>query len=108
MRAQEELARVELARRKPARAEELARKALLVADRTGWEAGRFRLHPLLARALEARGNAAGAKDAWRASAEEARRLEQNVPVTIRASFLAQPAVREAIAHSVAQGRKIGG
>ena len=107
MRAQEELARVELARRKPARAEELARKALLVADRTGWEAGRFRLHALLARALEARGNAAGAKDAWRASAEEARRLEQNVPVTIRASFLAQPAVREAIAHSVAQGRKIG-
>jgi tetratricopeptide (TPR) repeat protein len=105
IRAGEGLAGVELARRRPARAEELARKALLAADRLGWEAGRFRLHALLARALEARGNAAGAKDAWRASAEAARRLEQNVPVPIRASFLAQPAVREAMAH--AQG-KLGG
>jgi tetratricopeptide (TPR) repeat protein len=105
IRAGEALGSVELARRRPARAEELARKALLVANRTGWEAGRFRLHALLARALEARGNAAAAKDAWRASAQDVRRLEQNVPVTIRASFLAQPAVREAMAH--AQGGKLG-
>jgi tetratricopeptide (TPR) repeat protein len=108
MRAQEGLARVELARRRPTRAEELARKALLAADRTGWEAGRFRLHALLARALEARGDAAGARAAWRASAESARRLEQNVPMTIRASFLAQPAVREAITHAAEPGGKIGG
>jgi tetratricopeptide (TPR) repeat protein len=98
MRAAEGLARVELARHRPARAEELSREALLVADRTGWEAGRFRLHALLARALEARGDAPGAKDAWRASAQEARRLEQNVPVTVRPSFLALPDVREALAH----------
>jgi len=96
-RALEGLARAELPRH-PARSEGLVRRALTIADRSGWEAGRYRLHSLLARTLEARGDAAGAKESWKRSAESARRLGENVPSSMRTSFLALPAVRESLAH----------
>jgi tetratricopeptide (TPR) repeat protein len=96
-RALEGLARAELPRH-PARSEELVRRALTIADRSGWEAGRYRLHALLARTLESRGDSAGAKESWKRSAESARRLGENVPSSMRTSFLALPAVRESLAH----------
>ncbi|HEX9688343.1 MAG TPA: tetratricopeptide repeat protein [Thermoanaerobaculia bacterium] len=99
IRAGEGLARAEVFRHRWARAEELARKALAIAERAGWEAGRYRLRALLARTLDARGDAAAASEAWRRTAEEARRLEENVPSSMRASFLALPAVRDALLHA---------
>ncbi len=99
IRASEALARAEAGRRRWARAEELVRRALALAEQTGWEAGRYRLHALLARVLEARGDRAESAEAWRRSAEEARRLEENVPAEIRASFRALPAVKEALSRA---------
>ena len=107
VRAAEGLGRAELARRRFSRAEELSRKALAIAERSGWEAGRYRLHALLARSLEARGETEAAKAAWNASEKDARRLGENVPQPMRAAFFALPAVRESLAHSTPE-RKLGG
>ncbi len=107
MRAAEGLARAEAARRRWARAEEIVRKALAVADETGWEAGRYRLDALLATIREARGDADGARDAWRSSADAVRSLEENVPSSMRASFLGLPLVKESRAHAAAE-KKLGG
>ncbi len=107
MRAAEGLARAEAARRRWARAEEIVRKALAIADETGWEAGRYRLDALLATIREAQGDADGARDAWRSSADAVRRLEENVPSTMRASFLGLPLVKESRAHAAAE-KKLGG
>jgi eukaryotic-like serine/threonine-protein kinase len=107
IRAAEGLAQVDLLRHEAARAEMHARQALAVAERTGWEAGRYRLHGLLARALEARGDAAGAREAWRAGAGEAQRLGENVPTSMRTSFLELPSVKETLTHAPSKG-KLGG
>jgi eukaryotic-like serine/threonine-protein kinase len=106
-RASEGLARAELARRRFSRAEELARKALAIAERAGWEAGRYRLRALLARSLDAKGETEAAKAAWRASAQDARRLGENVPESMRGAFFLLPAVKESLARSGADG-KLGG
>src|SRR5204862_421295 len=99
IRAAEGLARTEAARRHWAKVEELARKALAVAEETGWEAGRYRLYGLLAASLEARGDSPGAVLARRRSAEAAHRLEENVPPAMLASFRALPSVREALSRA---------
>jgi tetratricopeptide (TPR) repeat protein/TolB-like protein len=99
IRAAEGLARAEAARRHRARAEEVVRKALAVAEETGWEAGRYRLHSLLATILEAHRDSNGAAEARRRSADAARRLEENVPPAMLASFRALPAVREALSRA---------
>ena len=99
IRAAEGLARAEAARRRWARAEEVVRKALAVAEETGWEAGRYRLYALLATILEAHGDSSGAALARRRSADAARRLEENVPPAMLASFRALPAVREALSRA---------
>jgi tetratricopeptide (TPR) repeat protein/TolB-like protein len=99
IRAAEGLARAEAARRRWARAEEVVRKALAVAEETGWEAGRYRLHALLATILEAHGDSSGAALARRRSADAVHRLEENVPPAMLASFRALPAVREALSRA---------
>ncbi len=100
LRAAEALARAELARRRFDRAEAVARKALALAARTGWEAGTYRLHALLGRALAGKGNAAGSADAYRRAAQEIAKLRENVPAAMRPSFESLPSIREALARGV--------
>jgi predicted alpha/beta-hydrolase family hydrolase len=76
-------------------AEDWARRALAGADRHGWNAGRYRLHSLLARVLHRRGDRAGAE---REHAEGARRvaaLRAELDEGSRSAFDALPAVRQA-------------
>jgi eukaryotic-like serine/threonine-protein kinase len=100
LRAAEALARAELARRRFDRAESVARKALALAADTGWEAGTYRLHALLGRALEAKGDAAGGADALRRAAQEVAKLRENVPAAMRPSFESHPSIREALSGSL--------
>jgi len=97
LRAAEALARSELVRRRFDRAETIARKALALAAATGWDAGKYRLHALLGRALAARGDAAGSGDAFRRAAQEVAKLRENVPAAMRPSFESLPSIREALA-----------
>jgi tetratricopeptide (TPR) repeat protein/TolB-like protein len=89
------LARAQLARGRTAAAEASARRALRVAGRIGWEAELFRLHALLARVLERKGDRAAAAAAYEESARGLAALRAAAPETLRAGFDAVPAVREA-------------
>ena len=109
IRAAEGLARAEAARGRWTRAEELARRALRIADQCGWEAGRYRLTLLLARALEKQGNRAGSEDAYLRAAREVVKLRDNVPAAMRPAFDSVPTVREALSRRPADARaKLGG
>ena len=99
IRAAEALARAELGRRRPAQAEAAARRALKGAERAGWTAGLYRLHALLGRALERKGDAAGASAAYARSRELLAHLREGLPADLRASFDTAAPVREAAAWS---------
>ena len=91
------------------RAEELARRALRIADQTGWEAGRYRLSLLLARSLEKQGNRAGSDEAYVRASQEAAKLRENVPAAMRATFDSLPTIREALSRKPADGKvRLGG
>ena len=107
--AAEGLAHAEAARGRWPRAEELARRALRIADQTGWEAGRYRLSLLLARSLEKQGDRAGSGEAYARAAREAAKLRENVPAAMRSIFDLQPTVREALSRGLADGKvRLGG
>lgn len=97
LRAAEALARAEVARRRFDRVEAVVRKALALASQAGWEAGKYRLHALLGRALAARGDRHGSAEAFSRAAQELAKLRENVPAAMRQSFESLPTVREALA-----------
>jgi len=93
-RASEALARAELARGRLREAEDWARRAVKAAERCGWEAGLYRLHALLGRILEKKGDVAGAAVAFRESARRVARLREGLAPDLRASLDGLPSVRE--------------
>jgi hypothetical protein len=94
-RASEALARAELARGRLGVAEDWARRAVQAAERCGWDAGLYRLHALLGRILEKKGDVAGAAVAFRESTRRVARLREGLALDLRASFDGLPSVREA-------------
>jgi hypothetical protein len=94
IRAAEALARAELGLGRPREAEESARRALRVAEACGWEAGLYRLHALLGRILEKKGEAAAAAAQYRESAHRIATLREGLGTDLRSSFAVLPAVRE--------------
>jgi eukaryotic-like serine/threonine-protein kinase len=107
IRSLEALGRAELARGATRPAEAAARKAIAAADRAGWEAGRYRLHGLLGRVLEAKGDAAGAADAYQESARRAARLREELDTAQRAAFDRLPGVADVQARLVARTARGG-
>ena len=90
IRAAESLARAELGRGRLADAEASARRALRVAEDCGWEAGLYRLHALLGRILEKRGDTAGAAAQYRESVRRIRTLREGLEADLRESFAGSP------------------
>ena len=78
IRAAEALARAELGRGRLGEAEESARRALRVAEACGWEAGLYRLHALLGRILEKKGDAAAAAAQYRESVRRIAKLREGL------------------------------
>ncbi|MFY9550976.1 MAG: hypothetical protein WAU32_07485, partial [Thermoanaerobaculia bacterium] len=81
-------------RGRAATAEDTARRALAKAEAVGWGAGLYRLHALLARTLEARGQTQAAKPAWERGLAALERLEEGLTQPQRAALRALPEVRE--------------
>jgi len=102
IRAAEAMARSQLARGRLGPAEDWARRAIAAADRHGWHAGRYRLHTLLARVLEGRGDRAGAEREYAEGARRVAALRADMDAGTRAAFDAQPDVRLASAAGAAQ------
>jgi tetratricopeptide (TPR) repeat protein/TolB-like protein len=94
IRAAEAQARAELGRGRLREAEESTRRALEVAERCGWEAGLYRLHALLGRILEKKGEAAAAAAAYQESARRMAKLRDGLDKDLRRSFAGLPAVQE--------------
>jgi tetratricopeptide (TPR) repeat protein/TolB-like protein len=94
IRAAEAFARAELGRGRLGGAEESARQALRVAESCGWEAGLYRLHALLGRILEKKGEAAAAAAQYQESARRIARLREGLAADLRGSFAGLAAVRE--------------
>jgi len=94
IRAAEALARAELARGRLPAAAESSRRAIDLAERSGWEAGLYRLHALSARIQQKKGDVAGAAAALRESARRIARLREGLSAELRSSFDGLPAVRE--------------
>jgi tetratricopeptide (TPR) repeat protein/predicted Ser/Thr protein kinase len=95
LRATEALARGHLARRRSGEAETLARSAVSIAERCGWEAGLYRLHALLGATLEQQGRPSQAAAEYNESARRIQKLREGLPPSLRESFDALPAVRQA-------------
>jgi tetratricopeptide (TPR) repeat protein/TolB-like protein len=94
IRGLESLARAELARGRLPQAEDAGRRALRAAERSGWGAGLYRLHALLGRVQEKKGNAAGAMAAYRESARSLSVLTEGLAPELRSSLASVPAARE--------------
>jgi tetratricopeptide (TPR) repeat protein len=94
IRAAEALARAELARGRLPAAAESARRAIDLAERSGWEAGLYRLHALSASIQQKKGDAAGAAAALRESARRIARLREGLSAELRSSFDGLRTVRE--------------
>src|SRR5439155_602969 len=94
VRASEALARAELARGRLRAADESARRAIDLAQRTGWEAGLYRLHALTGRIQEKKGDVAGAASAFAESARGIARLREGLKADMRSSFDGLSAVRD--------------
>jgi tetratricopeptide (TPR) repeat protein len=97
IRAAEVMARAQLASGRFGPAEEWARRAAAGADKHGWHAGRYRLHTLLGRVLEAKGDRAGAAREYAEGARRVAALRADMDAGTRAAFDAVPAVRLASA-----------
>jgi tetratricopeptide (TPR) repeat protein len=94
VRAAEALARTEFRRGRLGEAEESARRALRVAEACGWEAGLYRLHALLGRILEKKGEAAAAAAQYRESVRRIAKIREGLEKDLLSSFGGLPAVRE--------------
>ncbi|HEY2946024.1 MAG TPA: tetratricopeptide repeat protein [Vicinamibacteria bacterium] len=94
VRASEALARAELARGRLRAADEAARRAIDLGQRSGWEAGLYRLHALAGRIQEKKGDVAGAASAFAESARGIARVREGLNADLRTSFDGLPAVRE--------------
>lgn len=94
IRASEALARAELGRGRLGAAEESAGRALALAEQSGWDAGLYRLHALVGRIQEKKGDVAGATAAFRESAQSIARLREGMGADLRPSFDGLSAVRE--------------
>ncbi len=99
IRASEALARAQLMRGRPREAEDAARRALKVATRADWKAGLYRLHALLARALDKNGDTRGAAAEYAASAAGIAGLRAGLDAELLAAFEALPEVKEVAARS---------
>ena len=94
IRASEALARAELGRGRLRAADESAQRALVLAEQTGWEAGLYRLHALVGRIQERKGDVAGADAAFRESVRAIARLREGMSTDQRTSFDGLSSVRE--------------
>jgi len=94
IRAAEALAGADLGRGRLREAEESARRALRVAENCGWEAGLYRLHALLGRIREKKGDGAGAAVHYRESARRIAKISEGLETDLRRSFAQVPDVRE--------------
>ncbi len=94
IRASEALARAELGRARLRAADESARRALQLAEQCGWDAGLYRLHSLVGRIQEKKGDVAGAAAAFAASASAIARLRERMGADLRSSFDRLASVRE--------------
>ncbi len=94
IRASEALARAELGRARLRAADEAARQALQLADQSGWDAGLYRLHSLVGRIQEKKGDVAGAAAAFAESAVAIARLRERMGADLRSSFDHLASVRE--------------
>lgn len=94
IRAAESLALAELARPRPREAEQAARRALDRAEAAGFGAGLYRLHAVMARALEAGGQKSAAEAAWKQSGAELARLREGLTAPQQGFFDRLPKVRE--------------
>jgi hypothetical protein len=65
-----------------------------VAEACGWEAGLYRVHALLGRILEKKGEAAAAAAEYRESVRRIAKLRGGLESDLRSSFAGLPAVRE--------------
>ena len=81
-----------VARGRPGPAADWARRALKSAERCGW-AGLYRLHALLGRIHEARGDAAAAAASYREAGKCLARLRDGLSPELRASFAGVADVR---------------
>jgi hypothetical protein len=93
------MSRAQLARGRKDEAENWARRALITAERHGWEAGLPRLHALLGAVLGKKGDAPGARREYEESARGIARLREGMEADIRGSFDALPWVREVAARA---------
>ena len=107
IRGLESLARAELARGRLPQAEDAARRALKVAERSGWGAGLYRLHALVGRLQEKKGNAAGAMAAYRESARSLLVLSEGLGPELRSSLASVSAAHEVEAWLAAHPRTAG-
>jgi eukaryotic-like serine/threonine-protein kinase len=94
IRSSEALARAEVGRGRLGAADESARRALALAEQCGWDAGLYRLHALVGRIEEKKGDVAGATVAFRESARAIARLREGMGADLSPSFDALSAVRE--------------
>ncbi|HEX9734441.1 MAG TPA: tetratricopeptide repeat protein [Thermoanaerobaculia bacterium] len=94
LRAGEALARAALRAGDPGRADDAVRKALRVVKEGGSYARGYRLHQLLAEALDRRGDAAAAAGELTRARAELGRVRSNLDDEQRASFDRLPSVRE--------------
>jgi hypothetical protein len=94
IRAAEVLGRAELARGRASEAETAARRALAKADSVDYAAGRHRLHALLARILEGRGQNSAAAAEWERGRLALARVRATLTDRQRAALDALPEVRE--------------
>jgi tetratricopeptide (TPR) repeat protein len=96
LESSEALARTQLQRRRFSETERILSKAAVSAERAGWSEGLYRLYALRAKALQGRGNRAGAAEDLARSAREIAKLRENVPAPMRASFDALPLVKDVL------------
>jgi eukaryotic-like serine/threonine-protein kinase len=103
MRSGEALGRAELQAGHAKAAEEAARRALEIAEKSGWEAGRFRLLELLASIAEKRGDRPTADRFFAESARSIERLRGHLPGELRTLFDALGPVRRVTAWTKSRG-----
>lgn len=94
IRSAEALARAELGRRKLSSAVAAVQKALDPAEESRWVAGLYRLHALQGQILEARGDAAAAKEPFARSVQEIAEIRAGLTKEQQSSFEGLPTVRQ--------------
>lgn len=94
IRSAEALAHAELARHKLSAAETAIHKALDPAEESRWTAGLYQLHALQGQILEAKGDAASAKESFGRSAREIAEIRAGLTKEQQSPFDGLPTVRQ--------------